>query len=93
MPVWTDSENVIQYSVPDELSCLREGERLLIQQISVYVPLHHLMYGQIGARGHIVSFPQDIASVCDTLPRLQEGSFAFRKKVHAETHQFYMFQF
>ena len=70
LPVWFDENNVAQFHVPQELSCLREGEKLLIQQISVYVPLHHLKYGQLGARGHIVSFPQDITNVvCKQLPR------------------------
>jgi hypothetical protein len=52
---------------------LQEGEKLLIQQVSVYVPLQHLMYGQVGARGHTVSFPQDVSSVCKTLPRLPDN--------------------
>lgn len=68
--MWVDKNLVVQYHVPPELACLREGEKLLIQQVSVYVPLHHLMYGQIGCRGHIVSFPQSVSSVCTTLPRL-----------------------
>jgi hypothetical protein len=70
LPVWIDTNKIVQYHVPEELVGLREGEKLLIQQISVYVPLQHLMYGQVGARGHIVSFPQDVLSVCSTLPRL-----------------------
>ena len=70
LPVWYDEAGQVQYHVPPQLSCLREGEKLLIQQVAVYVPLHHLMYGQIGCRGHIVSFPQNISSVCKTLPRL-----------------------
>ena len=70
LPVWFDENNMAQFHVPQELSCLREGEKLLIQQISVYVLLHHLKYGQLGARGHIVSFPQDITNVvCKQLPR------------------------
>ena len=67
-PIWYVG-NEPQWHLPHELSCLREGEKLLIQQISVYVPLHHLRFGQIGSRGHIVAFPQDISAVCDTLPR------------------------
>lgn len=72
LPVWFDKNNMVQYHVPHELAGLREGEKLLIQQVSVYVPLQHLMYGQVGARGHIVSFPQNVMSVCKTLPRLPE---------------------
>jgi hypothetical protein len=45
---------------------------LIIQQVSVYVPLQHLMYGQVGARGHIVSFPQNVLSVCKKLPCLPD---------------------
>jgi hypothetical protein len=70
LPIWIDKHNTIQYHVPKELADLREGEKLLIQQVSVYVPLQHLSYGQVGARGHIVSFPQDVFSICRTLPRL-----------------------
>jgi hypothetical protein len=78
LPVWIDEQNHLQYHVPPQLSCLREGEKLLIQQVSVYVPLHHLMYGQIGCRGHIVSFPQDVTSVYRTLPRLPEDVLVVR---------------
>ena len=70
LPLWTNEDGVLQYDVPEELSCLSEGEKLLIQQISVYVPLHHLKYGQLGAQGQIVSFPQDITEICKQLPRL-----------------------
>jgi Helitron helicase-like domain at N-terminus len=73
LPIWFDENNNVQYHVPAELAVLREGEKLLIQQVSVYVPLQHLMYGQVGARGHIVSFPQDVSSVCKTLPRLPDN--------------------
>jgi hypothetical protein len=71
-PIWMDDNGNLQFHVPDVLSCLHEGEKLLIQKVSVYVPLHHLMHGQLGARGHIVSFPQNISEVCDILPRLSE---------------------
>lgn len=70
LPVWFDFSGDTQYHVPYVLASLREGEKLLIQQISVYVPLHHLMFGQLGAKGHIVSFPQNVAEVCKVLPRL-----------------------
>jgi hypothetical protein len=72
-PIWVEKieeQQIVHYDVPEVLKVLREGEKLLIQQISVYVPLHHLSYGQLGAKGHIVSFPQDISEVCTVLPRL-----------------------
>jgi hypothetical protein len=31
-------QKTARFDVPYELSCLREGEKLLIQQISCYVP-------------------------------------------------------
>ena len=78
LPVWHDANGITQYHVPPELACLREEGKLLIQQVAVYVPLQHLMYGQVGAQGHIVSFPQNFASVCKTLPRLPDDVLAVR---------------
>ena len=68
LPVWYSKEKVAQYHVPIELSRLREGEKLLIQQVSVFVPLHHIKFGQLATQGHVVSFPQDLESLCQTLP-------------------------
>ena len=42
----------------------------MIQQVSAYVPVLHLKDGQIGSRGHVCSFVQDITSLCTVLPRL-----------------------
>jgi Helitron helicase-like domain at N-terminus len=72
LPVWY-KQGIAQYHVPPELSELREGEKLLIQQVSVFVPLHHLKFGQVGTRGHVISFSQDLSSLCKTLPRLPDN--------------------
>lgn len=69
LPTWNDGKKEY-YNVPVELQGLREGEKLLIQRVSVYVPLLHLQYGQIGARGHVCCFTQDVQEVCNVLPRL-----------------------
>ena len=69
-PIWVDDEGNTQFSIPDELQDLREGEKLLIQQVSPYVPLQHLQKGSYGCKGHVCSFPQDIHSLCTILPRL-----------------------
>ena len=53
LPVWYNANGRAQYHVPPKLSCLQEGEKRLIQQVAVYVPLQRLMHGQVGARGHI----------------------------------------
>ena len=70
LPIWYDKNNKVQYHLPKELKCLREGEKLLLQQVSPYVPLIHLKDGQIGSRGHVCSFVQNVTEVCDVLPRL-----------------------
>ena len=70
LPIWYNENNEVQYQLPKELKCLREGEKLLIQQVAAYVPLLHLKDGQIGSRGHVCFFVQDISSICNVLPRL-----------------------
>ena len=72
LPIWYDKEGIVQYHLPTQLQCLREGEKLLIQQVAAYVPLLHLKNGQIGSRGHVWFFVQDISSVCTVLPRLPD---------------------
>ena len=71
-PVWfkDGKHNSPQYNLPPELCGLSEGEKLLIQQVSPYVPLQHLQKGSFGSKGHVCSFPQDISEVCLVLPRL-----------------------
>jgi hypothetical protein len=69
LPVWY-LDMVPQFHVPVELSCLNEGEKLLIQQASCYVPLVYLKHGNVGNDGHVCSFPVDIGDICVILPRL-----------------------
>ena len=46
LPIWTDANTEdIHYDIPPELQGLSEGEKLLIQIISPYVPLQHLTKG------------------------------------------------
>ena len=70
LPIWYNDEKIPQYTVPEELSCLREAEKLLISQVSVYIPLQHLSLGQLGAKGHVCCFEKDLSDICTTLPRL-----------------------
>ena len=72
LPTWKDSNNKIHYEVPKELAVLREGEKLLIQRLSVYVPVYHLYKGQTASKGHCAAFKQDINTIADRLPRLPE---------------------
>ena len=69
LPIWMNEHGVPQFHVPDELSKLSEGEKLLIQQAAPYVPMVHLKHGMYGSQGHVCSFPQQINEVCKVLPR------------------------
>jgi hypothetical protein len=70
LPIWIGENNSIQYTIPGVLQILTDGEKLLIQQVNVYVPLVHIKNGQLGIKGHVVAFPQHIEEVCYVLPRL-----------------------
>jgi hypothetical protein len=72
LPIWVNQEGVRQLQVPTELSDLTEGEKLLIQQISPYIPMQHLQKGAYGSKGHVCSFPQAVDEICTILPRLPE---------------------
>lgn len=74
LPVWTDDNNIVRYDLPQELQGLRDGEKLLISPYLVYVPLYHLRKGQLASQGHVCCFPQDVASLCVTLPRLPQDT-------------------
>ena len=45
---------------------------MLIQRLSVYVPVYHLYKGQTACKGHCAAFQQDISSIVNELPRLPE---------------------
>ena len=69
LPTWIDITGQKRFDLPNELDHLREGEKLLIQQVAPYVPIHHLRQGAHGLLGHVCCFPQDIDFVCRELPR------------------------
>lgn len=71
MPIWNDGKN-IRFDVPKELKCLSEAEKMLIQRLSPFVPLHHIRNGTLGIKGHVCCFPQDIGNLCNELPRLPQ---------------------
>jgi hypothetical protein len=73
LPIWyedPDNNKHPHFDLPEELSCLRGEEKLLLQHISCYIPLHHLANGQVGLKGHVCCFEQAIGEVCSVLPRL-----------------------
>ena len=72
LPLWTDEYGNLQYQLPQVLKVLREAEKLLIAQMLVYVPLHHMKKRQIGCKGHVCCFCQEIGKLCMTLPRVPD---------------------
>lgn len=82
LPVWFSADGQAMYHVPNELSCLREGEKLLIQMVSPYVPFLHIKNGTLGIKGHVCSFPQRVQDLYTTLPRLP-NSATFVKMVRS----------
>ena len=72
LPIWFDVNGKKHFELPEELKDLTEGEKLLIQIINVYVPVHHLFKGQTGCKGHSAAFRQDITKVASILPNLAE---------------------
>ncbi len=70
MPTWKEtSTGQVHYELPEQLTCLREGEKLLIQKASTYVPILFLKHGQVGLNGHVCAYPKDVQEVCNVLPR------------------------
>lgn len=70
LPIWRQDDGVIRYDLPEELKDLTHAEKLLISPLLVYVPLHHMEKGNIGCKGHVCCFEQDVASMSNILPRL-----------------------
>jgi hypothetical protein len=85
LPIWFNDQQKPQYHVPVELSALTEGEKLLIQQISPYIPMQHLQKGAYGSKGHVCSFPQAVNEVCTVLPRLPANVNAISVVKHFKT--------
>jgi len=69
LPIWIDNEMETQYHVPDVLSCLTHAEKILIQRISPFVALTHIVNGTFGLTGHVCAFEQDIEGFAQVLPR------------------------
>ena len=68
LPIWYQ-EGVPQYHLPECLKVLRHAEKMIIQRLSAFVPLHHLINGTFGLQGHCCAFEQDVGEFVDRLPR------------------------
>ena len=76
-----NGKKVVQYHVPQELSCLSMYEKLLIRRCANFVPSVHLKNGVFGLKGHCVTFPQDITQMCDELPQRKETLLTFVRNI------------
>ena len=68
LPVWY-KDGLPQYEVPNVLSDLTTAEKMLIQLVSPFVPLHHIRNGTMGLSGHVCAFEQDVTGFVNKLPR------------------------
>lgn len=68
LPVWR-KDGVVMYHIPPELEALSQAEKMLIQRVSPFVPLHHIRQGTMGLSGHVCAFEQDINEFLHRLPR------------------------
>jgi len=86
LPIWYDDSNNVQYNQPPELKELTIAEKMLIQQVSPFVPLQHIKNGVFGLAGHVCCFEQDIEGFVSTLPRKKEDAMVLKgcKSVQCE---------
>lgn len=70
-------KKIPHFEVPHELKRLTVAERLLIRRCATFVPSVHLSNGTFALKGHCVTFPQDIAKMCDELPHRKEEILVF----------------
>ncbi len=70
LPLWFNESGEAQYRVPPELADLTYAEKILIQRVSPFVALTHIVNGTFGIKGHVCAFEQDIDGFAMCLPRL-----------------------
>ena len=73
LPTWM-KKGKHQFQLPAELSGLSHAEKMLIQRISPFVPLHHIKRGIFGLRGHVCAFDQDVNEFLQRLPRTRDDT-------------------
>ena len=93
LPSWYDDQSCQRFDLPDELLDLREGEKLMIQIYSIYVPLQHLRKGNHGVLGHVCCFEQDINYVCYELPRKKVDAIKVIKNFKATDEEIHTHSF
>jgi len=70
LPVWRKGKRkTVQFQLPECFQDLSYAEKMLIQRVSPFVPLHHVRNGTYGLKGHVVAFEQNIEGFLRRLPR------------------------
>lgn len=81
LPVWYENgnkDNPPQYDIPEELVCLSQAEKMLIQQLSPFVPLAHIKNGTCGLSGYVCAFEQDVNDFIKCLPHCLDDTALLR---------------
>ena len=68
LPIWY-KDGQPMYHIPTELLRLSHAEKMLIQRVSPFVPLHHIKQGVFGLSVHVCAFEQEMGDLAMTLPR------------------------
>lgn len=66
---FSEENNMDPGDVPEELRDLTEIEEMLIAQVFPVMSVYRLRGGQLGYRGHVINFPQDVQEFTTRLPR------------------------
>ena len=84
--LYSDDNDMDPGVQPDELKGLTQAEELLISGVIPIISVHKLPYGQMGYKGHVINFPQEVSEVAEILPRLPNDLklLIFKKKIKQE---------
>ena len=72
-----NGNKVSHFEIPFELKRLSMAEKFLIRRCSNYVPSVHLSNGTFALKGHCVTFPHAISSMCNELSLRKETMVMF----------------
>jgi hypothetical protein len=77
LPIWFKDDEP-QFHIPEVLLRLSHAEKMLIQRVSPFVPLHHIKQGVFGLSGHVCAFEQVIDEMVNILPRVGNDTGVIR---------------
>ena len=81
-PQYGVANNMVPGPVPPELSDLTAVEEMLVARVLAVTSVHRLPLGQIGYKGHVIFFPQDITDVAESLPRTSVNIVVLKRRHH-----------